>query len=254
MKFDRGYTLKEISDLIGSKVLSNNFDKKVFGLKSLLSSDFGDLTFFYNNRYLKKLHNIKATAVIVKFEHISYFKIDCLVIDDPKFALVKIMNLFSNCCIKSKKICDSVVFGNFVEVEFDVSIGENCVIGDNVIIGSGTNIQSGVFIGNNCAIGKNCYLNSSVVLYDRVKLGNNCTINANSTLGSDGFGFVKSIDGWVKIPHLGGVKLGNFVDIGSNTSIDRGMLDDTIIGDNVIIDNHVQIGHNVVIGNFTAIA
>jgi UDP-3-O-[3-hydroxymyristoyl] glucosamine N-acyltransferase len=128
-----------------------------------------------------------------------------------------------------------------------VVIGKDVVIGDNAKIGPNTTIAEG------CQIGDNLNLRANVTLYHRLIIGNNVSIHSGTVIGSDGFGYANDKGVWVKIPQTGSVVIGNDTEIGSNTSIDRGALDNTVIGNDVIIDNLVQIAHNVNIGDHSCI-
>src|SRR5690606_5423722 len=136
----------------------------------------------------------------------------------------------------------------------DVAIGAHCVIGEGVSIGAGTAIGSGSVIGENSVIGSGCIIHSNVTLYHAIRIGDDCVIHSGAVIGADGFGFAPGPQGWEKIAQLGSVHIGRGVEIGANTTIDRGALEDTTIGDGAIIDNLCQIAHNVRIGEGTAIA
>ena len=122
------------------------------------------------------------------------------------------------------------------------------MLSDNVSIGAGC------FIGKNATIGSHSSMWSNVSIYHEVKIGTHCLIQANTVIGSDGFGYAPAKGKWLKIPQLGSVIIGDHVEVGASTTIDRGALDDTIIEDNVILDNQIQIAHNVIVGAGTAIA
>jgi UDP-3-O-[3-hydroxymyristoyl] glucosamine N-acyltransferase len=164
-------------------------------------------------------------------------QVTTLITKNPRLALAKLLNLWADAKQTAASIHPSAV------------IGKNVELGDNLLI------EAGVVVGDNCKLGNNTQLKANVTLYNNVTIGANCTVHSGTVIGSDGFGYAVDTDGsWFKMLHLGGVVIGDNVEIGSNTSIDRGMIDNTVIGNNVIIDNLVQIGHNVVIGDRTAIA
>jgi UDP-3-O-[3-hydroxymyristoyl] glucosamine N-acyltransferase len=135
----------------------------------------------------------------------------------------------------------------------DVCIGAQVVVGEGATIGAGSRIGAGAFIGRDCHIGENVQIHPNVVLYHDVLLGDRVIIHSTSVIGADGFGFAFDGERSVKIAQLGGVRIGNDVEIGAASTIDRGAMLDTIIGDGVKIDNQVQIGHNCVIGKHTII-
>ncbi|MBT8422084.1 MAG: UDP-3-O-(3-hydroxymyristoyl)glucosamine N-acyltransferase, partial [Gammaproteobacteria bacterium] len=148
----------------------------------------------------------------------------------------------------SAVVDDDCQLGAGVEVCAGVVIGAGTVIGDRAYIGPNT------VIGNNVTLGADTRLFAQVTLYDGVTLGERCRIHAGTVVGSDGFGIAPSDTGWVKVPQIGSVVIGNDVEVGANCCIDRGAIDDTRLGDDVKLDNQVQIAHNVVIGAHTAIA
>ena len=168
--------------------------------------------------------------------------------------MVKVATLFQPEVVISPGIHKTAVIGEGCTIPASASIGPYCVIGKNVVLGEQVIIEAGSFIGENCIVNEKTHLKPRVTLYDNVKIGKHCLIHSGVVLGSDGFGFAQHEGQWVKMPHLAGVTLGNNVEIGANTTIDRGVLEDTVLGDGVIIDNLVQIGHNVNIGDRTAIA
>jgi len=255
MKFNRPYTLNELSLLVKSTLITSNKNKKIYGINTIAEASNTDITFLLDSSYLKYIKNCKAGAILLSENFRNSFSDNYLITKNPKLDLITFINL----CINKELINYNISSKSYVGINSCISdnvyIGINTILGDNVKIGCNSILSPGVIIGNNCIIGKYCKINPGVIFYDNVIVGDNCNINSNSTIGSDGFGFVKNkYDKWIKIPHIGRVVIGNNVDIGSNTSIDRGMLNDTIIENGVIVDNQVQIAHNVKIGENTAIA
>lgn len=257
VKFIKFYSLEELAFLLDAELILKKRCNCLAAeaLSDFFSSNYCDIIIFNNLQYLKFSSNVSALAVVLKRSFVKYFDHNCLVVNDPRLALAKLTRLCLNVFKEDVFIHKSVIIGCNCYISKNVMIFDNVVIGDDVLIGSNCYIYSGVVIGNNCIIGESCVLRSNVVLYDNVSLGNRCFINANTTLGSDGFGFVKNeYFRWEKIFHFGKVVIGNDVDIGSNTSIDRGVFLNTVVKDGVIIDNQVQIAHNVVIGENSVIA
>lgn len=245
-------SLKELAETINANLmllnnLDNNYmDRKISALEVIEKAKENQVTFLANPVYSKYLSSTNAGAIIInsKYLHSKHLnkKIAVLVTENPRLALAKVLNL----CEKFKKN-KSVNLAN--------NIHNSCVSGRNLKIGANVIIEAGVVIGDDCIIGDNTIIKANVVLYNNVRIGNNCLIHSNTVIGSDGFGFAQDEDGvWIKMPHLGGVVIGDYVEIGSNTSIDRGCIGDTIIHNRVIIDNLVQIAHNVEIKEYTAIA
>ncbi|WP_367670427.1 UDP-3-O-(3-hydroxymyristoyl)glucosamine N-acyltransferase [Sodalis-like secondary symbiont of Drepanosiphum platanoidis] len=233
-------------------------DKNVIikGISSIENAKTGDITFLSNIRFRKKLSFCKASAIIISADALPYCNINAIVVKNPYLSyihIIKIMGFLKEIKI-SKNISDTAV------IDKNVIIGNNTIIGANSIILSGTKIENNVFIGPGCFIGNNIKIKfgtkllANVIIHNNVKIGSNCFIQSGTVIGSDGFGYINNKNKWIKIPHIGRVKIGNKVEIGSCTTIDKGTLDDTIIGNGVIIDNQCHIAHNVIIKNNTAIA
>ena len=215
------------------------------------------LTYLKNSAYSKYLKTTKASVIIVQHDlpvtiekyitGVSENKI-LIVVDNAGLAFSKILNYIKqdeysfNVCVEKNKISNSAI------------IDSTANIGKNVHIGKRTTIMSGVSIGDNTVVGDETIIYPNVVLYDNVNIGNFCKIDSGSVIGADGFGLVKNKNKNVSIPHIGKVIIGNDVYIGANCCIDRGTILDTVIEDNVRLDNFVQIAHNVKIGQNCVIA
>ncbi|WMY95489.1 MAG: UDP-3-O-(3-hydroxymyristoyl)glucosamine N-acyltransferase [Arsenophonus sp.] len=226
----------------------------ITGIASIHFAKKGEITFLSNSRYLKKLKKCQAAAVVLKKDYLSSAKIAALVVEDPYLAYARLAQYLDNTPKPAYNIHPSSV------------VAQNVIFGKNVAIGANTVIESGVILGNHVIIGANCFIGknvnignftslwANVSVYHNVQIGEKCLIQSSAVIGSDGFGYAHEDVKWIKIPQLGGVVIGNNVEIGASTTIDRGALDDTIIGNGVIIDNQCQIAHNVIIGDHTAIA
>ncbi len=231
-------TLQQIANIVSAQLVGDSAlgDTPIYNVATIETAGPGSITFLANDKYKQYLATTRASAVILKEQYAALSPVNALVTSNPRLSLAKLLQ-FCNPDVVSTQIHPSAV------------IAESAKIGSNVRIGPG------VVVGEECAVGDNTVLHANVTLYPRVKLGKGCLVHSGAVVGSDGFGFAVDNDGsWVKLPHMGGVQIGNNVEIGSNTTIDRGLLDNTCIGNNVIIDNLVQIAHNVTIGNSTAIA
>lgn len=241
LKLQQPLTLGELATKIGASLASNAVvvaGTKIYGIAKLESAESGDVSFLANPLYKKYLVTTKASAVILSENDAQACSIPALITKNPRLALAKLLRL-----------CNE---NNANNVR---SIHPSAIIGANVTIGEGVLIGANCYVGDNCHIGDATILKPNVVLYNDVTIGKRCIIHSGAVIGSDGFGYaLDENNNWFKMPHLGGVTIGDDVEIGSNTTIDRGMIDNTEIGDRVIIDNLVQIAHNVVIGNNTAIA
>jgi UDP-3-O-[3-hydroxymyristoyl] glucosamine N-acyltransferase len=231
------YTLSEIAEFTGSKIVGNK-SSVVNNIATLQNATKESISFLTNKKYQKYIKTTSANAVIVA----TNFKIDnqknYLVSDDPYLAYAKLTTLFKKPIFEfdNPTIHPSAVISNRSQIGNDVSIGANVVIGPDCIIGNH------VIIKANCSIVQD------------VEIGEYSVIHNGSVLGSDGFGYAPSKDGYVKIEQLGKLVIGRDVEIGASCTIDRGALDNTEIHNGVKLDNQIQIAHNVVLGENSAIA
>ena len=226
-------------------------------LKRLASLDLagsGDVSFLSDRAFVSSLEKTRAAAVILHPDYASYCPVDYILSDDPYLSYAKLSKLFDDSVVPTPGIDGSVNMGSEVKIGEGVSIGSNVSIGSGTILKDNVVIESGVFVGAGVEIGEDTRLFPNVVIYHGVSIGSCCRIHANSTIGADGFGFARNPDGWERIAQLGGVIIGDRVDIGANTTVDRGALGDTVIASGVILDDQVHIGHNCEIGENTAIA
>ena len=247
------YTLGQLAEILECPVEGDS-QKEIVALAPLDEASENAISFLSSEKYKSELESTRAGAVILKPAHRENFIGNALVVDDPYLAFAKISGLFHPRKKRSDGVHPSAIVAEDAQVPPSVSIGPNCVIGSGVVLGENTQLYAGVIVENNTHIGANCILFANVVIYANVSMGDNVTIHSGAVIGADGFGFAPKPTGWEKIYQLGGVKIGNNVEIGSLTSIDCGAIEDTIIEDNVIIDNHVHIGHNCFVGERSAIA
>ena len=247
---------KKLKDLAGyiSADLHGDAECVITGIGTLQAAKSGQLAFLNNPTYRCYLSKTHAAAVVIAPKDLALCQTNALVVDDPYFAYAKLASLFSKKPVATPGIHPSVIIGKSCQIDPSVSIAANVVIGDEVSIGPRTVIGPGCVIGTDCHIGSDCMIDARVVLYDRTHMGDRVVIHSGAVIGSDGFGFVNKHDTWHGIPQLGGVCIQSDVQIGANTTIDRGAVDDTIIEEGVKIDNQVQVAHNVQIGEHTAIA
>ena len=254
MEGKTAFTLAEIANILAVD-LSGNAQQRITGLATLKSANAEQLSFLANTKYAGDLASTRAGAVILNPGVAVSFSGNALISANPYLTYAHASRLFEpRFDDGGDRIHPSAVVAVTAKLGEGVQIGANAVIGDGVEIGDGVVVGAGCVIGPSACLGARCLLHANVTLCHGVVLGDRVTLHSGVIIGSDGFGFAPSADGWVKIAQLGSVRIGSDVDIGANTTIDRGALDDTIIGNGVIIDNQVQIAHNVVIGDFTAIA
>ncbi|WP_194755829.1 UDP-3-O-(3-hydroxymyristoyl)glucosamine N-acyltransferase [Aliidiomarina indica] len=247
-------TLSELAMLIGAEVRGNG-DTSVSSLATLANAGPDQVGFLANDKYRNLLQNTQAGAVILKAEHDDPSLIkNALITNNPYLAYARAAQAFDTTPVPKPRIdarasvAETVILGN------DVSIGPGAVIADSAVIGDGAIIGANCYVGEEAKIGAGTRLWPSVQVYHRVQIGERCTIHSGAVIGADGFGWASDNGKWVKIPQLGRVVIGDDVEIGANTTIDRGALDDTVISSNCIIDNLCLIAHNVHIGEGTAIA
>lgn len=239
--------ISEIAGLLNGKLENFTQDKEIKNLKSVETATEDDITFLKNKKDLDK---IKAGAVIVG-SFMPELNIPQIVVDKPDIAFYKLIEIFYPDEKKEVFIPDSAAVGKDVEIGKSSQIHEYVVIKDNVKIGKNCIIHPFCYIGENTRIGDNCILYPNVVIYKDTIIGNNVIIHANSVIAGDGFGYYQEDGKHKKIKHIGKVIIEDDVEIGANTTIDRAMLDETVIKKGTKIDNLVMIGHNCKVGQNT---
>ena len=237
MSQKKEYTLAEIAEITGSQIVGNSL-AVVNNIATLENANKDSISFLANKKYQKHIKTTSANAVIVSTSFEIDNRLNYLLSEDPYIAYAKLTTLFKESIFELDNpiIHPSAVISNESKIGQDVSIGANVVIGPNCVIGNN------VIIKSNCSIVQD------------VEIGNYTVIHNGTVLGSDGFGYAPSKDGYVKIEQLGKLVIGKNVEIGASCTIDRGALDNTEIHDGVKLDNQIQIAHNVVLGANSAIA
>lgn len=250
---DRQFLLGDLAIKVGAQV-KGDADIAILGLATIQDAGAGQLSFIANPAYQKFLADSKAAAVVLAPKLAEVYSGNCLIHDNPYLAYAQLSVLwdpvidFQPTISPESSIHETAVIGDGVYIAPGARVAAGVVIGDNVFLGEN------VVVGTNSSVGSGTRIYPNVTIYHGVVIGRSCTIQAGSVVGSDGFGFAPSENGWQRISQLGGVVIGDSVEIGANTTIDRGALDDTVIRDGVILDNQIQIAHNVVIGENTAVA
>ena len=248
--------LSELSEKIGAAIPDGSENTIISGVAPVETATNNDITFITGDKFLKKLSESKAAAVILPEDLTPPGKIIPLYVNDPYYYFIKVLELFnprSEMDIASgisphSFIDKSAGIGKNVSLAPFVFVGEGVTIGDNTVVGAGTAILKGSSIGSGCVI----YPNASIM--DKTSIGNSVIIHSGAVIGGDGFGFYQHKNSLVKIPQIGRVVIGNNVEIGANTCIDRAVMGETKINDGVKLDNLVQIGHNVKVGSWTVMA
>ncbi len=246
-------TLEELAKLSGTKLVGKS-DCKINAVNTLKSANEGEISFLSNRHYTSFLKNTRASAVILTENDLANCPTNALITDNPYLAYAKIaIHLYPDNNRKSLRQ-DNIVTGENCKIDSSVSISANVTIGNNVTVGSNTYIGPGCVIEDNVTVGNNCLLIANITLCHDIKLGDEIILHPGVVIGSDGFGLAQENKQWLKIPQIGSVIVSDKVEIGANSTIDRGAIEDTIIETGVKIDNQVQIGHNVIVGEHTAIA
>ena len=246
-------TLQELAQLLNAD-LKGDASVVIRRVNTLDKAGPDEVAFLTDDKYHHLLEGTKAGAVIVKPADQALCPVPSLVMDNPYLGFALAAQALDTTPQPAVDIHPSAVIADDAVLGQGVAIGANAVIESGVTLGDGVVIGSGCFIGKNASLGARSRLWANVSIYHRVTLGEDCLVQTGSVIGADGFGYANNKGEWVKIPQLGAVVIGNRVEIGACTTIDRGALGDTCIADNVIIDNQCQIAHNVDIGYGTAVA
>ena len=227
---------------------------RIRGVGTLANAGEGQLTFLANPRYRNQLPTSNASVVVLREEDAAEASGTVLIARDPYAMFAKIAALFDRQPVRDAGVHPSAVIDPSARIAEGVHIGPFVVIGADSSLGEGCVIGPGCVIGDDCEVGAGCELIARVTLVTRVRLGRRVRIHPGAVLGADGFGLAMDAGHWIKVPQLGGVVIGDDCEIGANTCIDRGALGDTVLEEDVRLDNQIQIGHNVHIGAHTAMA
>lgn len=247
------HTAQELAERFGLQ-LKGDAGTVITGVATLAHAGAGQLTFLANPRYRPQLATSQASIVVLRADDADAAPGTALIAKDPYTTFAKIAALFESSPQRRPGIHPSADIDPSAQVAASahigafVSIGARSVIGENCIIGPGS------IIGDDCVLDSGCELIARVTLVTRVKLGKRIRIHPGAVLGADGFGLAMDAGHWIKVPQLGGVRIGDDCEIGANTCVDRGALEDTVLEEDVRLDNLVQIAHNCHIGAHSAIA
>jgi len=247
------WTLAEIAKHVGG-VVHGDEAYQVESFATLENAANNQISFLANLKYRKFLTSTVAGAVIVNAEALDSVPNNAIVVDDPYVAYAKAARLLNPVRVHSPGIASSAVINESSSIHSSASIGAQ------VVIESGVVIEENVVIGPHCIImsgskiGAGTRLTANITLCEGVQIGQRCTLHPGVVIGADGFGIANDGGKWIKVPQVGSVKIGDDVEIGANTTIDRGAIEDTIIGQGVKLDNQIQIGHNTIVGDHTVIA
>ena len=242
--------LRELSELVGGKVIGDA-EVDITGVAGLKDAGKGEITFLAYKKNLQDVQTTNASALITKEGMIKggEFSGSLLIVENPYLIFAKALEVFYKKPFKSFGVSNKAVIGSDVSLGKDISIYPLAYIGDKVLIGERVTIFPNVFIGDGVSIGDDTVLYPNVTIREGVKIGSRVIVHAGAVIGSDGFGYVQDKGGPYKIPQVGGVIIEDNVEIGAGVTVDRATVGDTIIGSGTKIDNLVQVGHNVKIGN-----
>jgi UDP-3-O-[3-hydroxymyristoyl] glucosamine N-acyltransferase len=245
--------LGEIARSLGVE-LQGDAETLITGVGTLANAGSGQLSFLSNPSYHKYLQQTQASAVVLASEHADACPTAVLLSDNPYLTYARAAALLFPQAPVEPGIHASAVVDESASVDPGAHIAATAVIGKNVTIASGAYIGPGCVVEANCRIGQESRLVARVTLCRDTVVGKRCLIHPGAVLGADGFGLANNEGRWEKVPQLGRVRVGDDVEIGANTTVDRGALEDTILHDGVKLDNQIQIAHNVEIGEHTAMA
>ncbi len=242
-----------LAERVGAQVHGDG-DCLIEGVATIQSATAGQIAFLANARYRRYLAQTQASAVILKPDEVAQCPVPALLCDNPYLTFARVATLLNPQARPAAGIHATAVVADDCDIDPSATIAPGVVVEAGATIGRDVVIGPGCVVGRESEIGAGSRLYANVTLYHQVKIGARAVIHAGAVIGSDGFGMANDNGVWVKVPQLGRVVIGDDVEIGANTTIDRGALDDTVIGDGARLDNQIQVAHNVQIGAHTAIA
>lgn len=248
------HTLEQLAKLSNSS-FSGDKSIKIHSVAGLDQAKQGQISFVSNPKYISKLKNSSASAVILNSSLAKIYDGNALINDDPYLTFARVLEILYAQSNANKTVHKTAIIADNVVLPNTVNIGPNVIIEAGVTIQKGVNIDAGCFIGEKSHIAENVHLYPNVTIYKETHIGKNSIIHSGTIIGADGFGFAPTPEKmWFKILQIGNVVIGDDVEIGANATVDRAALDATIIGNGVKLDNQVHIGHNVKIDEHTVIA
>ncbi len=247
----------DIAVAIGAELLGDG-DTTITAIASLDSATEGSIAFIAGAKYLDALRTTRASAVILQQGFATETSVTRLIMDNPYLGYAKLTQLWvariSDNGQSTQTIHHSASVSEDATLAANVIVGANAVVESDAVIGAGSVIGAGCYIGHGVSIGAGTVVHPNANIMHGCTVGKDCEIHSTAVIGSDGFGFAPAAHGWEKIHQLGSVIIGDRVNIGAGTTVDRGALENTVISDGVILDNLIQVAHNVTIGANTAIA
>jgi UDP-3-O-[3-hydroxymyristoyl] glucosamine N-acyltransferase len=247
------YTLGQLAEKLGLRI-DGDASQVIRRIATLVTADAESISFLADSRYRKYLQDNLAGAVILREDDRQFFSGNALISDNPYLSYARLTALFTPLPSDESLLHESAVIHPDAVLGRNVRVAANAVIGKGVQLGDDVTIGPGSVVGEASTVGDGSTLHANVTVYHACQIGKRAVIHSGAVIGSDGFGFANNRGEWVKIHQLGRVIIGDDVEIGANTSIDRGAIEDTVIGDGVKLDNQIQIAHNVRVGSNTAMA
>jgi UDP-3-O-[3-hydroxymyristoyl] glucosamine N-acyltransferase len=249
----KNYALSDIVSSLGGRIIGDD-STLISHVASLQNAKVGDICFVNDSKYQKAVTSCKASAFVLRDKDASLTSLPRIIVDNPYAYFAKVSTFLNPSPTHQLGVAATAVVDATAQIpascciEHAAVIGANVTLGENVVVGSGCVIEDGVTIADNTC------LEPHVTIKHHCIIGQSCHIFSGAVIGSDGFGYAEETGKWLKIPQVGRVVIHDYVDIGANTTIDRGALDDTVIEEGVKLDNLIQIGHNCIIGAHTVIA
>lgn len=248
-----GYSLRDIAEALGARVHGDD-DCRIDRVATLADADPGSISFLANRRYRPQLLRTRASAVILDREFVSACPVTALEVSNPYLGYARVAALLSSEQPVHSGIHPTAYVSDAATVHSSACIGPQAVVEDRARVGARSHVGPGCIVGRGATIGEDCTLKANVTICHEVRIGDRVLLHPGVVIGADGFGLANDDGIWVKVPQLGAVIIADDVEVGANTTIDRGALADTLIEEGVKLDNLIQIGHNVRIGAHTAIA
>lgn len=244
-------SLGELATEFGCELVGDP-DTRVDRVATLANASPESIGFLANPAYRNQLSSTKAAAVVLAEADAGDCPVAALIAEDPYAIYARIAGRLHPPASHVAGIHATAVVADSASVSGTAHVSANAVIGEDSVIADGVYIAAGCVIGGRCSVGRDSQVLANATLVDNVRIGERTIIHPGAVIGSDGFGHARDDSGWIKIPQVGGVVIGDDVEIGANTAVDRGAIDDTVIEDGVRLDNLIQIGHNARIGAHTA--
>lgn len=250
---EKSYSLREIAAILGGEIIGDA-DVRVRRVATLENAAADSIAFLANERYASQAQSTRAGAVIVGRTAIAATEVPRIVCENPYAYFARVSALFNPPRRALPGVHATAVVDPAASVHRGAEIGAHALVSRGAEVGEGAVIGPGSFLGENVRVGRDSRLHARVTIYDGCILGERVVVHSGVVIGADGFGIAFDAERWVKVPQIGRVLIGDDVEIGANTTIDRGAIDDTVIEDGVKLDNQIQIAHNVHVGAHSAIA